>query len=105
MRRVTELTEMTPPTSTGEVAAYVLVQAESDVDLAKLVSGMHGLPGVVSATRVIGPYDVIAEASIRSEETRASLASAVAGIPGVMRVVTMPTGSSAGQTDDSSWAA
>jgi hypothetical protein len=105
MRRVIELTDFTTPTSTDAVATYLLVQAESDVDLAKLVSGVHGLPGVVNATRVIGPYDVIAEASIRSEQTRASLAAAVAGIPGVMRVLTMPTGSSAGETDDTSWAA
>lgn len=107
---MTDLT--TPPTRPqegrprrGDVATYLLVQAESQVDLAGLVADVNGLPEVISAMQVVGPYDVIAQAGGRSEETRASLTAAVAGIPGVMRVVAMPTGSEAGRTDDTPWAA
>lgn len=97
--------EANPVSSARDVATYFLVQADSQVDLGGLVADVHRLPGVITAMRVVGPYDVIAEASGRSDETRASLAAEVAGIPGVIRVVTMPTSAGAGQSDDSTWAA
>lgn len=104
MRR-DQLTDMTAPRSTGDVSTYLLVQTESHVDLAELVSGFHQLPGVINAVQVVGPYDVIAEASADSEDVRAALSAAVAGIPGVMRVVAMPTNTGANRTDDTPWAA
>lgn len=104
-RTPTRSQETQPVPSSRDVATYFLVQADSQVDLAGLVTDVHRLPGVMTARRVVGPYDVIAEASGHSEETRASLAAAVAGIPGVIRVVTMPSASKAGQTDDSPRAA
>ena len=91
--------------SVGEVATYFLVQTENMVDMTDLVSNMSRLPGVITATRVVGPYDVIANAGGDSEETRAALTGAVASLPGVTRVVTMPTASTAGGAGDTSRAA
>lgn len=94
------------PTSAFDgVGTYFLVQVENQIDMADLVSEMQGLPGVVSATRVVGPYDVITEARGRGKDIRDELAAALSKIPGVIRVVTMPTATSKDGSDDSSWAA
>ena len=56
--------------SVGEVATYFLVQTENMVDMTELVSNISRLPSVITATRVVGPFDVIAEAGGDSAESR-----------------------------------
>ncbi|WP_166904081.1 MULTISPECIES: Lrp/AsnC ligand binding domain-containing protein [Mycobacteriaceae] len=72
------------------VEAYVLIQTE--VGRAEVVAKqLAGLPGVVSAEYVTGPYDVVLRLNA---ETLAALQSdvvpAVQQVPGITRTLTCP---------------
>lgn len=72
------------------IKAYFLVQTESRIDFSSLLESIQGVDGVTSAVRVIGAYDIIAEAEAIAESSLAATTSALSGVDGVIRVITTP---------------
>ena len=72
------------------VSAYVLIQTE--VGKAAAVAGeVRGIPGVVAADDVTGPYDVIVRADAESvDELGRMIVSRVQMIEGITRTLTCP---------------
>ena len=76
--------------------AYVLIQTEADRE--PIAETLRGMPGVISAQDLTGPYDAIALA--RSDSTRSLTEQVVAEIqklPGVIRALSAPLIGSQGQ--------
>ncbi|UED86852.1 Lrp/AsnC family transcriptional regulator [Streptomyces profundus] len=72
------------------VQAYILIQTE--VGRASIVAEeISGLPGVIQADDVTGPYDVIVRAEAESVDELGRLVVAkVQGVPGITRTLTCP---------------
>lgn len=72
------------------VEFYILIQTEVG-KAAEVARAIVGLPGIVRADDVTGPYDVIvrAEASSVDEIGRLVVAN-VQGVPGITRTLTCP---------------
>jgi DNA-binding Lrp family transcriptional regulator len=72
------------------VEAFMLIQTE--VGRAEVVAKqLAGLPGVVSAEYVTGPYDVVVRIGAPSlDELQASVVPSVQQVAGVTRTVTCP---------------
>ena len=76
--------------------AYVLIQTEANRE--PIAETLRGMPGVISAQDLTGPYDAIALA--RSDSTRSLTEQIVAEIqklPGVIRALSAPLIGSLGQ--------
>jgi len=72
------------------VSAYILIQTEVG-RAAHVASEVSGIPGVVSADDVTGPYDVIARAEADSvDELGKMVVSRVQMIDGITRTLTCP---------------
>jgi DNA-binding Lrp family transcriptional regulator len=72
------------------IAAYILIQAE-DGKAAVMAAALGGLPGVLAAASVAGPYDVIARAQAQDIGELAKLAaSRVQALDGVTRTMSCP---------------
>ena len=72
------------------IAAYILIQTEVG-KAAVVAAALGGLPGVLEAASVAGPYDVIARAQARDIDELAKLAaSQVQDLDGVTRTLTCP---------------
>jgi DNA-binding Lrp family transcriptional regulator len=72
------------------VEAFMLIQTE--VGRAEVVAKqLAGLPGVVSAEYVTGPYDVVARIGAPSlDELQASVVPSVQQVAGITRTLTCP---------------
>lgn len=72
------------------VTAYVLIQTEVGKS-AGVARQAAGIPGVVSAQDVTGPYDVIVQAQAASvDELGRMVVSQIQFIEGITRTVTCP---------------
>ena len=72
------------------IAAYILIQTEVG-KAAVVAAALGGLPGVLEAASVAGPYDVIARAQARDIDELGKLAaSRVRAVDGVTRTLTCP---------------
>ena len=72
------------------IAAYILIQTEVG-KAAVVAAALGGLPGVLEAASVAGPYDVIARAQARDIDELAKLAaSRVQALDGVTRTISCP---------------
>ena len=72
------------------IAAYILIQTEAG-KAAVVAAALRGLPGVLEAASVAGPYDVIARAQARDIDELAKLAaSRVQALDGVTRTISCP---------------
>ena len=72
------------------IAAYILIQTQVG-KAAVVAAALGGLPGVVEAASVAGPYDVIARAQARDIDELAELAaSRVQALDGVTRTMSCP---------------
>ncbi len=72
------------------VRAYVLVQTEVG-QAATVASAIRGLPGVIAADDVTGPYDVIVSAEADSVDALGRMVvSRVQMIAGITRTLTCP---------------
>ena len=72
------------------IAAYILIQTEVG-KAAVVAAALGGLPGVLEAASVAGPYDVIARAQARDIDDLAKLAaSRVQTLDGVTRTISCP---------------
>jgi DNA-binding Lrp family transcriptional regulator len=72
------------------IAAYILIQTEAGT-AAVAAAALRGLPGVLEAASVAGPYDVIARAQARDIDELAKLAaSRVQTLDGVTRTISCP---------------
>ena len=72
------------------VQAYILVQTEVG-KAAAVASEISGIPGVVSAEDVTGPYDVIVRAEAEDVNKLGQLVVArVQGVGGITRTLTCP---------------
>ena len=72
------------------IAAYILIQTEVG-KAAVVAAALGGLPGVLEAASVAGPYDVIARAQARDIDDLAELAaSRVQALDGVTRTISCP---------------
>ncbi|HET6811315.1 MAG TPA: Lrp/AsnC ligand binding domain-containing protein [Acidimicrobiales bacterium] len=72
------------------VSAYVLIQTEVG-KAAQVASEVSGIPGVVSAEDVTGPYDVIVRAEADSvDELGRMVVSKVQMVNGITRTLTCP---------------
>jgi len=72
------------------VHAYVLIQTEVG-KAAQVASQVSGIPGVVSAEDVTGPYDVIVRAEANSvDELGKMVVSKVQMVDGITRTLTCP---------------
>jgi DNA-binding Lrp family transcriptional regulator len=72
------------------VSAYVLIQTEVG-KAAMVAQEVAGIPGVVSAEDVTGPYDVIVRAEAESvDELGRMVVSKVQLIDGITRTLTCP---------------
>jgi DNA-binding Lrp family transcriptional regulator len=81
------------------VEAFMLIQTE--VGRAQVVAKqIAGLPGVLSAEYVTGPYDVVVRVGSDSvAELKANILSSVQGIDGVTRTLTCPIANATGAID------
>jgi DNA-binding Lrp family transcriptional regulator len=72
------------------IQAYILIQTE--VGKASAVANqIAGLPGVIAAEDVTGPYDVIVRAEADTVDNLGQLVVAeVQGVPGITRTLTCP---------------
>jgi DNA-binding Lrp family transcriptional regulator len=71
--------------------SYVLIQAEEGraVEIANTISG---IPGVVQAEEVAGPYDIVVRAEARSADELSRLVEEqIRPVEGVVRIVNAPT--------------
>jgi hypothetical protein len=66
---------------------FILIQARAGDDPARLVELVTQIPGVYSARRVYGPYDVIAEVRSKEEGARGPAEEAIRGLDGVLRAI------------------
>jgi DNA-binding Lrp family transcriptional regulator len=87
------------------VNGYVLIQARSREDIPRLADRVAGVPGVVKAQRVNGPYDLIAELSESETEVRALPSAAIAELDGILRVIPLALASGADVPTDARGAA
>jgi DNA-binding Lrp family transcriptional regulator len=72
------------------VSAYVLIQTEVG-KAAAVAAEIGGLPGVLTAEDVTGPYDVIVRAEASSVDELGKLVVAnVQAVPGITRTLTCP---------------
>ena len=72
------------------IAAYILIQTQVG-KAAVVAAALGGLPGVLEAASVAGPYDVIARAQARDIDELAKLAaSRVQALDGVTRTMSCP---------------
>jgi DNA-binding Lrp family transcriptional regulator len=72
------------------IAADILIQTEAG-KAAVVAAALGGLPGVLEAASVAGPYDVIARAQARDIDELAKLAgSRVQALDGVTRTISCP---------------
>ena len=72
------------------IAAYILIQTGPG-KAATVAAALRGLPGVVEAASLAGPYDVIARAQAREIDELAKLISSrVQALDGVRRTMTCP---------------
>ena len=72
------------------VSAYILIQTEVG-KAADVAAQVGGIPGVVSAEDVTGPYDVIARAEAGSmDDLGKMVVSRVQMIDGITRTLTCP---------------
>ena len=72
------------------VSAYVLIQTEVG-KAAQVAEEIAGIPGIVSADDVTGPYDVIVRAESESvDELGRMVVSRVQLIDGITRTLTCP---------------
>ena len=72
------------------VQAYILVQTEVG-KAAAVAAAIGGIPGVISAEDVTGPYDVIVRAESADVDRLGQLVVAqVQGVPGITRTLTCP---------------
>jgi DNA-binding Lrp family transcriptional regulator len=72
------------------VHAYILVQTEVG-QAAAVAKEIGGIPGVMSAEDVTGPYDVIVRAEADDVDNLGRLVVAkVQGVPGITRTLTCP---------------
>jgi len=72
------------------VSAYVLIQTEVG-KAASVAAQVRGIPGVVNADDVTGPYDVIVRADADSvDELGRMIVSRVQMIEGITRTLTCP---------------
>ena len=72
------------------IAAYILIQTEVG-KAAVVAAALGGLPGVLEAASVAGPYDVIARAQAQDIDELAKLAaSRVQTLDGVTRTISCP---------------
>ena len=72
------------------VSAYVLIQTEVG-KAAQVAAEVSGIPGVVSAEDVTGPYDVIVRAEADSvDELGRMVVSKVQMVNGITRTLTCP---------------
>ena len=72
------------------IAAYILIQTQVG-KAAVVAAALGGLPGVLEAASVAGPYDVIARAQARDIDELAKLAaSRVQTLDGVTRTISCP---------------
>jgi DNA-binding Lrp family transcriptional regulator len=72
------------------VSAYVLIQTEVG-KAAQVAAEVAGIPGVVSAEDVTGPYDVIVRAEADSvDELGRMVVSKVQMVNGITRTLTCP---------------
>ncbi|AEA26938.1 Transcription regulator, AsnC-type [Pseudonocardia dioxanivorans CB1190] len=72
------------------VQAFILVQTEVG-KAASVASAIAGIPGVVSAEDVTGPYDVIVRAEAEDVDLLGQLVVAqVQGVSGITRTLTCP---------------
>jgi len=72
------------------IAAYILIQTEAG-KAAVVAAALGGLPGVLEAASVAGPYDVIARAQAQDIDELAQLAaSRVQALGGVTRTISCP---------------
>ena len=72
------------------IVAYILIQTEVG-KAAVVAAALGGLPGVLEAASVAGPYDVIARAQARDIDELAELAaSRVQALDGVTRTMSCP---------------
>ena len=72
------------------VQAFILVQTEVG-KAASVASAIAGIPGVVSAEDVTGPYDVIVRAEAEDVDQLGQLVLAqVQGVSGITRTLTCP---------------
>ena len=72
------------------IAAYILIQTEAG-KAAVVAAALGGLPGVLEAASVAGPYDVIARAQAQDIDELAQLAaSQVQALDGVTRTMSCP---------------
>ena len=72
------------------IAAYILIQTQVG-KAAVVTAALGGLPGVLEAASVAGPYDVIARAQVRDIDELAELAaSRVQALDGVTRTMSCP---------------
>ena len=72
------------------IAAYILIQTQVG-KAAVVAAALGGLPGVLEAASVAGPYDVIARAQVRDIDELAELAaSRVQALDGVTPTMSCP---------------
>ena len=72
------------------IAAYILIQTQAG-QAAVVAAALGGVPGVLEAASVAGPYDVIARAQARDIDELAKLAaSQVQALDGVTRTMSCP---------------
>ena len=72
------------------IAAHILIQAVAG-KAAAVAAALGGLPGVLAAASVAGPYDVIARAQARDIDELATLAaSRVQALGGVTPTMSCP---------------
>jgi len=72
------------------IAAYILIQTEAG-KAAVVAAALGGLPGVLEAASVAGPYDVIARAQAQDIDELAKLAASRAQtLDGVTRTISCP---------------
>jgi DNA-binding Lrp family transcriptional regulator len=73
-----------------EVSAYILIQTELG-KAAEVATAVTGLPGVVAADDVTGPYDVIVRATASDIDALGRMvASRLQAVDGITRTLTCP---------------
>ncbi len=72
------------------VHAYILIQTEVG-KASSVVDAVRGIPGIISAHDVTGPYDAIVQAEASSvDELGKMVVSQVQLVPGITRTLTCP---------------
>jgi hypothetical protein len=80
----------------GTVASdqYILIQAQLGHDVSDLASRVMHIPGIASAERVLGAYDVIASVRDQNGSDRGQDAeTAIRELEGVLRAISLPVAS------------